>query len=402
MTAQEVYTKTQNLTVLFVEDEQSVRDKTALILNDLFAKVDTAVDGHDGLNKYNTYNHDTKKYYDLVVTDINMPNLDGLSMVEELIKINPNQQVIVVSAYGDYEKLQKIINLGIKSYIKKPIEINDFFEKLFAIASQIEENSNNLKNKKDVKQFQSLVEKSNQIFVIFDKNCIVQQVFKPENLDFKIVDNIINEHIATVLYPDDKSKKLLFEMCFENIESQDNQLTKKLHTSVLPKEYISDNKVLMMEYNILSDNKYLLILSDQTVHYNAKEELMMQKSECQMMLWAALHKSSFLKLKTEYEEFLADIDLLIEENNDDDLQEKLTFIDKKIEKFKENFIIIHMDCAKRELARFIDKYTQLIKTSNQPRVEIFKEAYKFVSLKDEFNKDIQKITNELSKVLNIE
>lgn len=64
-----------NITVLYVEDEQSVRDEITLILQEMVAKVITAEDGEEGLKKFK------ENKIDLIVTDVNMPKSSGIEML---------------------------------------------------------------------------------------------------------------------------------------------------------------------------------------------------------------------------------------------------------------------------------------------------------------------------------
>lgn len=401
MTIQNVYLKTKNLSVLFVEDEEGVRTKTAQVLNDLFWTVHTAKDGEEGLAAYKNHFDETNRYYDIVITDINMPNLDGLSMVEKMLSLNPEQEVIVISAYGDYEKLQKIINFGIKCYIKKPIEIDEFLEKLYITSSKVEEKVVNIQNYKKVEEFETLVENSNQLYMIFNKDCIIDKVYKSKEMTL-FDDELVGRDISEVLYPDNFKIRNNFHECFNHIDHEDNELTKKLLTTKLPKEYIVDNTIYLMEYNILSDHKYLLILADQTVHYKAKEELTMQKCECQMMLWAALHKNSFLKLKNSYEQFLEVMEIAIKDKDYETIEDKIQTFYSRILEFKEKFDTIKMNNAKNGIITFEDEYSKLVFDSSHSKIEKFMKVFEKVDLRKEFDKDIKSITNELSKVLDIE
>ncbi|GAB5553853.1 MAG: hypothetical protein Sapg2KO_34440 [Saprospiraceae bacterium] len=62
---------------------------------------------------------------DLLMTDINMPEMDGLTLINELKKIRPNLKTIVVSAYGDLMNIRKAMNLGAFDFVTKPIDFAD-------------------------------------------------------------------------------------------------------------------------------------------------------------------------------------------------------------------------------------------------------------------------------------
>ena len=122
--------------VLLVEDEEDAREILEFYLDTVFDEVSIACDGEQGLEIYkNAY--DDKKAFDLVLTDIRMPNKDGLSMIEDITKINDNQKFIIVSAYKDEEYLFKSISLNVISYFVKPLEVKNMMEMLKKVKSKV-------------------------------------------------------------------------------------------------------------------------------------------------------------------------------------------------------------------------------------------------------------------------
>lgn len=102
-------------TILIVEDEKTIRENLASMLKFFFKEVHTAIDGHDGLDKYEQY------LPDIVMTDLKMPNMSGFELLEELIKRDSTSYKIIVSAHTDKELLFKAIEKGINRYLVKPI-----------------------------------------------------------------------------------------------------------------------------------------------------------------------------------------------------------------------------------------------------------------------------------------
>ena len=105
----------QTLTVLYVEDNDDLRKSTAMLFERLFKKVDLAINGLDGLEKYN------QGHYDVVITDINMPKMNGLEMIEKIKEINFEQKVMTITAHNESEILIDIIKKGVNGFILKPI-----------------------------------------------------------------------------------------------------------------------------------------------------------------------------------------------------------------------------------------------------------------------------------------
>jgi YesN/AraC family two-component response regulator len=121
---QELKDKAKDLSVLYVEDEEFLRNKTYNFFNKIFSNVDIAVDGKDGLEKYN------KKKYDIIVTDILMPNMDGFMLIKNILNKNDKQEIIISSAYTEKGFRDKALELGVKKYIHKPMELNELIEVL--------------------------------------------------------------------------------------------------------------------------------------------------------------------------------------------------------------------------------------------------------------------------------
>jgi two-component system chemotaxis sensor kinase CheA len=129
---------TKNLDVLYVEDNISLREKTSMIFESLFKSVEVASDGLEGLDKYNNNS------YDIVFTDIRMPNLDGVDMSKAILETNPKQHIIAITAHNETELLEKLINIGIDSFIKKPIDTNQFVDEIYKVSDFIEKDKKEL------------------------------------------------------------------------------------------------------------------------------------------------------------------------------------------------------------------------------------------------------------------
>ncbi len=107
------------LRLLYVEDNKMVRESMSLIMARYFEDIIVCVDGKDGLSKFNDE-------IDIIITDINMPEMDGLEMAQAIKKINPNVPIIILSAYEDIQYFSESIKIGIDGYITKPFNRNQF------------------------------------------------------------------------------------------------------------------------------------------------------------------------------------------------------------------------------------------------------------------------------------
>ncbi len=129
---------TKNLSILFVEDHDDLRISTDSILKNFFKEVTSVENGQEAFKSYLNYSHEHDgKFYDIVLTDIKMPKMDGVELTEELYKINPSQALIVLSAYDDAKYLLPLINLGIEQFLKKPLDFQELLEVLLKTSKKV-------------------------------------------------------------------------------------------------------------------------------------------------------------------------------------------------------------------------------------------------------------------------
>lgn len=116
--------------ILIVDDEIHVRDGLAEILQQEGFYVETACDGKEAIAL------SVNKKFDLMISDIKMPEIDGLQLLNEIQKVNPQIRVIMVTAFGDVQTYLKSMQLGAHEYINKPIRIQELKRVISTIMEQ--------------------------------------------------------------------------------------------------------------------------------------------------------------------------------------------------------------------------------------------------------------------------
>jgi diguanylate cyclase (GGDEF)-like protein len=106
---------TRTLKILYVEDNEDARKAMLALLGNFFDDIIVAVDGADGLEKF------SNDSFSLVISDIRMPNINGLEMIEKMKTTDPNISAIVATAHKDAELLLESIAIGVDGYLLKPI-----------------------------------------------------------------------------------------------------------------------------------------------------------------------------------------------------------------------------------------------------------------------------------------
>ncbi len=230
---------TKDLNVLYVEDDDSLREDTEEILEDYFANLDLAVHGLDALEKYNSYYKNHGVYYDLIITDINMPFMDGQTLIKEINEINDEQAIIVVSAHSESSKLINLIQNGITNFLLKPINPTQLINILYKTCKNIVSDKMVIKYQKELEEInknlnERVLELSNEIILT-------------QRLSVETIGNLIES------YDDDTGSHV------KRIENFTALILDKLPEA---REYTPDYKKLVAFSSLLHDIGKLVIPKD--------------------------------------------------------------------------------------------------------------------------------------------
>lgn len=146
-----VYNLSKDLSILYIEDDINFAKETSEVFSELFKKVDTVYNGENGIKSYMKYHKSNKKYYDIVITDISMPKMDGLNLIKNIYKINKSQSIIVISAHNNSENLLELVNIGIEQFLLKPLNFEKVLNTIYNCTVKLKTKPNNLKNQTTIK-----------------------------------------------------------------------------------------------------------------------------------------------------------------------------------------------------------------------------------------------------------
>ena len=120
--------------VFLADDEKIIRDgiSSSVPWKDIdLVLAGVAADGKTALM------HIRESRPDIILTDINMPRMNGLEMIEQIKKSLPNSKILIITGYGEFEYAQKAIQLGVDDFILKPVNIPELCNKLRKITSAL-------------------------------------------------------------------------------------------------------------------------------------------------------------------------------------------------------------------------------------------------------------------------
>ncbi len=130
----------KQFSVLYVEDDTKVCEQTKLLLELLFEEVYCANNGTGALDVYINYFDQHDKYIDILITDIEMPYINGIELSKKILKLNQNQKILITSAYDDKKYLIELINIGVAGFLQKPLSrehiINDLYDVCFELSNE--------------------------------------------------------------------------------------------------------------------------------------------------------------------------------------------------------------------------------------------------------------------------
>lgn len=151
--------------VLIVDDEKAIRDSLKVVLDDEGYETDVAQDGAEALDKLKNEN------IDVVLTDIKMPNMDGMELLSEAAKASPSTFFIVMTAYASVKTAVDAMRVGAYDYLIKPIEFDDLIVRLKHLIDykKVSQENKSLRQRVSAEPgYQNIIGKSESMKKVFD------------------------------------------------------------------------------------------------------------------------------------------------------------------------------------------------------------------------------------------
>jgi YesN/AraC family two-component response regulator len=122
----------KNFSILFVEDEAMIRKPMQNMMQRLCSEVISASDGVEALSIYQ------QRPFSVVITDLQMPNMNGAELIKNIRLINPNQIIIVITAYRDGEEIRQAQQFGVDYIVAKPLSLSSFISVMKEVVTHID------------------------------------------------------------------------------------------------------------------------------------------------------------------------------------------------------------------------------------------------------------------------
>ena len=203
-------------TVLYAEDDKALQKSTAEYLQRYFKEVYVASDGREALSLYSTCQAD------VVILDIDMPYLDGLSVANQIRKSNQTMPIVMMTAFTDTQMLLEATELNLTTYLVKPVKANQFQEALQKVRVKLE---NSTKSKQ--KLAEEYMRDSLKKVLYFQGEAVALSVKEKRLLDLLVrhAHNCVSfEEIMAVVWEDAFER----EVSLESVKYHVSMLRKKL------------------------------------------------------------------------------------------------------------------------------------------------------------------------------
>ena len=157
----------KKVSILVAEDDEMARELIITGLKPYCGQVVGAQDGQDGLEKFK------KQGFDIVMSDIHMPVLNGFEMMNEIKKLKPHQKFIVFTSYDSDENLIKSMEQGATLFLKKPIDIKDLRSMLISLSFDRDEKLVRLSDEVSINlKREKIYKNGNELYLSFLQNKI--------------------------------------------------------------------------------------------------------------------------------------------------------------------------------------------------------------------------------------
>jgi len=119
-----------NLELLYVEDNEEAREFTMELLSRFFNKIAVCKNGQEAVELFKVKN------ISLILSDINMPKMDGIEMSKKIRNLNSDVPIVLLSAHNEYSFKDSANHAGVTDYLEKPLKLSRLIEFLTSFANE--------------------------------------------------------------------------------------------------------------------------------------------------------------------------------------------------------------------------------------------------------------------------
>ena len=338
----------ERINILYIEDDKIVADTVSRILQLLNQNLFTSYNGLEALEVMQD------NQIDIVITDIRMPKLDGINLIEKLRTSGIEVPIVITTAFNEIEYLKKAIEFSVESFIEKPIDLKKLISTITKISQRITIKKELERKKLQIEHFKEAINKSNLIVTTTKDGEIT-------NINYDLFSNLSEEikkekisKISSVINNSELEKIYKLINNFEVYNKTINIIFKE-------RKYVVNLTVFASEIEVEDIVSISFMFKDISHVLREKEELI-----------NSLYLEPITKLQNKYS-------LMKDLNEKDNLHKSLVVID--IDNFIRYIKLYGYDIGDKILVKVALKLEDFIKIEKKDKIAVYKlDSDKFAIL----------------------
>ena len=381
----------KTLTVLYVEDDESIRTSLSNILKKIFAEVIICEDGDDGIEQFILHTQEKKSNIDVIISDINMPNKNGIEMIQEIRELDQDVPVIFTTAHGESEYLMEAINLKISYYALKPINTTELLDNISKFC-MIEHNKTVILQKSaQINKYTQIVDNIASIFKVDINGHIIEVNDLMCEISEYSEEELLNIHIDDILHQDTMAIKT-FQDTLKLIENNDLFKAKLKCTSKSGGTFYLNSTIILAKNEYSEDIEgYIYICIDQTEDEIEKQQTMQRVRK--NMILQRTKESELLKLTKELEAEIETIKASTISSKDT----KIILATLAKEKQKVTYLNSQITHYEQEIVKLKKMQEKIDVDKKAKKIEAIKKQQDYLNEKEKFQSKIIELQALLSK-----
>jgi two-component system, response regulator YesN len=226
----------QSMKILIIEDEFMIRKKLRHLLEHSQFEgmyIDEILEAEDGIDADLLLQHQA---FDIVFTDINLPEMDGLSLLEKSANYHPTAQWVILSGYDSFQYAQQAIYHGAKDYLLKPITKNKLNETMQRLVENIKREQNNFI---EIDEMEEMLANLESAIWVLDRERVKETIgtwadkVEKKHLKLSYYQSVMNHLLKTLVDRINQKGSISLDVTFGLIGAQINQITSHFMDSCL-------------------------------------------------------------------------------------------------------------------------------------------------------------------------
>ena len=376
---------------MYVEDDESIRASLSGILTKIFGEVIVCVDGQDGLEKFKQITQVEHRKIDAIISDINMPNKNGIEMIQGVRELDDEIPVIFTTAHGESNYLMEAIKLKIAYYALKPINTTELLQNVSKFC-MIEHNKRLVQTKdKEISQYMEIMNNITSIFKIDTQGKITEANELLCEISQYTQDELLNMTIDDLLHKDSVIKT--YDDTLQLIKDKDIYKGKIKFMAKDQSAFFLNTTIIPIQNDSTGDtNGYIYIGIDQTNDELEKQQTMqrVRKNIMEQRTKEATLQKRIKELEAQLQ------DLQTHSMSKQDTQMLIKSLNK--EKQKVAKLMAQIGHYEQEILELTKQKNMLMEEDKEKKLREKKQKEHYLNEKEKFQSKIIELQAKISKL----